>query len=851
MELKSYQKKAINDLKSYLDCLSHDDKIGVKGAWTKYWEQKGVKGGTYHDKIKGVPNICAKVPTGGGKTFLACASIKPINDVVSKIGKTFVIWLVPSEAILTQTLKNLKNPKHPYRERLNADFNSDVEIFNSNDLLTKLNKSNLKSLNIAVLSFASIKINNKEMRKMYQQNGSLLDFDSFLDDKKNLEDIDKLSVINVIRNYQPIVIVDESHNATSDLSLEMLENLNASFIYELTATPKDSSNVIHYTNAAELKKENMVKLPVYLCNFVNVTNVIENAIIMRNRLESIAKAENTNLRPIVLFQAQSGVSDDAETFEKLKKKLVNIGIAENQIAIKTAKINEINKDLLSPDCEIRYIITINALKEGWDCPYAYILASIANKNSTTDVEQLIGRVLRQPNAIKYANPELNMSYVLTCSKDFELTARSALKGLNGAGFSEDDYRQDDFRELESMLQEPQELSKDDFLFNNSSDEIDSDENANSEFLDSDVSNIKDCVAQSNNNTKIDIFEKAKTVAVEYDKKIENTSTDLECFGDLDMKTSKIKFEVPKLPQFALLMPDFSDFFEKHKVLEKEDLENNFTLFGEDIKINFDVVEDNIYKIDLDEEDNLPKYKKLSQLQREHFKQYLKTASDETRNRQSINLIVGKLKDNALNDNDLKSYVERIVNNLSDEHKAKLLDEIDSYVIKIKNKISDLKSKYRESRFYDLLNKGIIIIKDTFSFPPILQGSKLDASRAKSLYEKELDDLNSLESKVLTEIASLDNVKWWHRNKNQKPGFCINAFTNHYPDFIICTERGNIVVVETKGDDRTNDDSKTKLKLGSRWADKAGDKYFYFMVFENSKIEGSLLVNEFIDTLREL
>lgn len=401
MELKSYQKKAIKDLKSYLERL---DSSGIKGAWDKYWLYKGVNAGKYHDKIKDVPNICVKVPTGGGKTFIACASIKVISDVVSKIDKIFVIWLVPSEAILTQTLKNLKNPTHPYRERLNADFNSDVEIFSSNDLLTKLNKSNLKSLNIAVLSFASIRINNKEMRKMYQQNGSLLDFDSFLDDKENLEDVEKLSVINVIRNFKPIVIVDESHNAKSDLSIEMLENLNASFIYELTATPKDSSNVIHYTNATELKQENMVKLPVILCNFVNVASVIDNAIVMQNRLEAIAKSENADLRPIVLFQAQSGMNEDAQTFEKIKKKLVKIGIEKEQIAIKTAKINELEEiDLLDKDCKIRYIITINALKEGWDCPYAYILASIANKNSTADVEQLIGRVLRQPNARKYTN----------------------------------------------------------------------------------------------------------------------------------------------------------------------------------------------------------------------------------------------------------------------------------------------------------------------------------------------------------------------------------------------------------------------------------------------------------------
>ena len=154
----------------------------------------------------------------------------------------------------------------------------------------------------------------------------------------------------------------------------------------------------------ELKQENMVKLPVFLCNFVNVASVIENAISLQNRLEAIAKNENSNLRPIVLFQAQSGANEDAHTFEKLKNKLVNIGIEKEQIAIKTAKINELNGiDLSHKDCKIRYIITINALKEGWDCPYAYILASIANKNSTADVEQLIGRVLRQANARKYTN----------------------------------------------------------------------------------------------------------------------------------------------------------------------------------------------------------------------------------------------------------------------------------------------------------------------------------------------------------------------------------------------------------------------------------------------------------------
>ena len=103
MELKSYQKKAINDLKSYLECL---DSFGITNGWRKYWQSKGLENVKYNDNIKGVPNICSKVPTGGGKTFIACASIKPISDIVASLDKTFIIWLVPSEAILTQTLIN-------------------------------------------------------------------------------------------------------------------------------------------------------------------------------------------------------------------------------------------------------------------------------------------------------------------------------------------------------------------------------------------------------------------------------------------------------------------------------------------------------------------------------------------------------------------------------------------------------------------------------------------------------------------------------------------------------------------------------------------------------------------------
>ena len=131
----------------------------------------------------------------------------------------------------------------------------------------------------------------------------------------------------------------------------------------------------------------------------------------------------------------------------MKQTLLDLKIPEEQIKIKTAEIDELKGvDLMSPDCPVRYIITINALKEGWDCPFAYILASLADKSSAVDVEQIVGRVLRLPNATRNSHDILNLSYVLTASAKFQETLDNVVKGLNHAGFSDRDYRSIDAAE---------------------------------------------------------------------------------------------------------------------------------------------------------------------------------------------------------------------------------------------------------------------------------------------------------------------------------------------------------------------------------------------------------------------
>lgn len=53
---------------------------------------------------------------------------------------------------------------------------------------------------------------------------------------------------------------------------------------------------------------------------------------------------------------------------------------------------------------------MDKLREGWDCPFAYVLCSVSNLSSTTAVEQILGRVLRQPYARLKAHDELNLAY---------------------------------------------------------------------------------------------------------------------------------------------------------------------------------------------------------------------------------------------------------------------------------------------------------------------------------------------------------------------------------------------------------------------------------------------------------
>jgi len=788
---------------------------------------------------------------------------------------------------LTQTFDTLNNSKHFYRERLNRDFSSKVCIYNKKQALMGTN-FNLNAINdqlsIIIMSFDSLRATNKEDRKVYEENSNLMPFVGMYEQKdENNKVADESSLMQVLHQLKPVVIIDESHNAQSDLSKEMIRNLNPSFVLELTATPKKDSNIISIITANQLKQENMVKLPVIAYNRPSVERVIMEALDLRNSLEKCAKAERVNLgipyiRPIVLFQAQpKNDDDDAVTFDKLKNNLIDIGISKEEIAIKTANINELKDvDLMSEECQIRYIITINALKEGWDCSFAYILASLANKTSKIDVEQILGRILRQPYQLKYTNKLLNMSYVLTSSNDFSSTLDNILLGLNNAGFSKNDCKVVRTNTLDNLNEnknnEPDNMIQQTLFDNHSEGEnVDLDifkvdvvkEELNKR---NDATNENDNFISTNDNV-VKLVENAENQSDEFDKQMEESQKDgtseipQELFNYSNIyrikDEHKNEIEALKLPIFTFY-PKGTLFDDQLCKVDALYLNDGFNLDNIAIPSNLTSSNDNIYKVDVEtnSEGNVIKKSILAREDSDEFKNYLSLIPEKSRIGACKKQIVLELnnKFNNLDHLSINKYADRIIDSLKTEDEIiSLQNNIYSIISRIKEFISKSLEEYRYNNFKNKLYRNEIMLNKEYQLSLSIILQEHTNSYLRTLYEEEDNKVNSLEKKFIEKISSLNNIKWWHRIIDRND-FSLNGFINHYPDFLIETNNGVIILVETKGEHLDGDDSKKKLELGNLWSNYSGPtNYKYYMAFEHSplKEDGADLLDNIIEIISKL
>jgi len=446
-QLKEYQQRCLDDLAAYFRRIIAFQGVTEVPEKLAFEEKDGRAPYQQVKELPGLPYVCLRVPTGGGKTVMASHAVRVACKEYLRRERCLVFWLAPTTQIVSQTVKALQDKRHPYRQALDATFGGRVTIMELSTATTSLKPADLSGDTVVIVStIQAPRVGNKEGRKVYtDDNGYLMDHFENLKPGQ-LEMLDKTeagkpgrSLANVFKLHRPVVIVDEAHNARTGLSFETLARFNPSCIIEFTATPANDSNVLKSVSAAELKAEEMIKLPIRLHTRPQWKEAVQETLAMQAKLEKLAeeeeKATGEYIRPIVLLQAQHK-GDGNITFDVLKQSLLDdFNIPEEQIAIATGAKNELDElPVLERSCPVRFIITVAKLREGWDCPFAYVLCSVSNLTSRTAVEQVMGRVLRMPHAHRKQHDDLNHAYAFVTSQGFFDAANALTDALIDSGF---------------------------------------------------------------------------------------------------------------------------------------------------------------------------------------------------------------------------------------------------------------------------------------------------------------------------------------------------------------------------------------------------------------------------------
>ncbi len=456
MELKTYQKETLATLGRFF----RDARVsGPKAAYetiVREPEQKArlsryVSDYRALEAVPQAPYVCLRLPTGGGKTLLAAHAVAVARDTWIEKDHPLVLWLVPTNTIRLQTVDALKNTKHAYRQALDAAFEGRVRIFDIADF-PMIRPQDLRDQTCVVVgTIQTLRVNNTDGRKVYAHHEDLEShFSAVPPSTPDLERSEdgpnkgriKFSFANLMHLHHPLMIVDEAHNAVTGLTRDLQARVNPCAIVEFTATPKLNSNILHNVTAQELKREEMIKLPIVLAEHPDWQSAVGGAIASRAALAEKALLDTVDyIRPIVLFQAQP--KDEEVTVEVLKKHLIETeNIVEDKIAVATGDQRDLDAiDLFDPKTKIEYIITVEALKEGWDCSFAYVFCSVARIRSATAVEQLLGRVLRMPYAKRRVLPELNKAYAHIAEPVFAEAAKALVDKLIEMGFDDSEARE--------------------------------------------------------------------------------------------------------------------------------------------------------------------------------------------------------------------------------------------------------------------------------------------------------------------------------------------------------------------------------------------------------------------------
>ena len=868
MELKNYQKQTLQKLSAFL---TEAKVMGSEAAFEAQQEAAGYA--TKYAPLPGleeVPYVCLRLPTGGGKTLLGSYIVKLAAENYLEREYPFVLWLVPTDTIRQQTLKTLNDVRHPNREALAAFFGNNVRVYDVTEF-TRLRPQDVTgAVNIFVATFAAFRVKSKDGRKVYDYHELLVPCFRDIPKQPYFDETQYgfATFRNLLAYIRPLVIIDEAHNHASDLSVEVLDRLRPSAIVELTVTPANNSNVLYKVSASELKAEEMIKLPITLTEHQTWEDAAESAVQQRNRLEKLAAGEADYVRPIALFQAEN--KDKDVTAEKVREYLINEAhIPDEQIATATGEKHELDGvDLLSRDCPIRYVITVQALKEGWDCPFAYVFCSLAKVHSPKDAEQLLGRVLRMPYAKRRQVAELNEAYANVAVSEWMEAAGKIRDNLLGMGFED--------AEADTAIRYKQPKLPG----------LDTDK-ATVRFQVSDAPNetaLREILSENDDSDEIGLFAPQPIVEKlpngKYRVTIEDVSQDaLEALARTPSRVFKkkadqetlrnaarqvaaatrpqspsergVKFSVPQL------CLDFGDGVGAFAADSEDFLPEDWAIVEEDPVLpsfSFDL-QKHVYEFDV------MGHKVTEKLLSTQTDALFSTGDTNWTEIDLVGWLTRRTLPMDLTFADLSEYVRRVVTWLQTTKGAPLAD-----LVRLRFKLEKLLDERIDACREAATKHGmqsVLFGKDaavcvtsdvamafgeTYPAKALYKGAKRFQKHFYSL----IGDMNSEEEICAQYIDSNPNVETWVRNIEKEPQHSFWLPTHKqrfYPDFIAKLKSGVVCLIEYKGEPyATNDDTKEKDMIGMLWAEKGG-KMCRFLMATTKDEQGRDLAAQVREVLR--
>ena len=420
-----------------------------------------------------LPHVCLKIPTGGGKTLMGAVAIERI--LMRRQRQTgLVLWIVPTHAIYAQTKSALWNREHPYRQRLELACGGRVKVMEKDDALTKQDINDYLCVMLLMLPAAN-RCKNRDFLRMFRdagrypgffpEDGDALEEGKFIAEYPSLDRDQssrrvKHSLFNVIKVSRPIVILDEAHKAYGGgrklkdgaaKYARSISRMDPSIVVELTATPNSNiSNLLVDVTGSELHDEQMIKLPVQVRTPVRGAGWQHTLTVAREQLEALAVAANTfeaesgrYIRPIAVVRAENTGKSQRDGsnihVDDVREELIKQGVDPSAIKVKSAEVDELGREDLVNARErsaVQWILTKDALKEGWDCPFAYVLVLLDRTKAENAVTQLVGRVMRMPHVESTEVKELDQCYVICHNADVRRAVDKVRDGLQNEGMGD-------------------------------------------------------------------------------------------------------------------------------------------------------------------------------------------------------------------------------------------------------------------------------------------------------------------------------------------------------------------------------------------------------------------------------